>query len=120
EATADMLDVAAQFFSASEAEALRALPPERQPERFFSIWTLKEAYVKARGLGIAAVPLQDFSFALAADGCIGLSLAPSLGDEPAGWRFASVKVSADHLLAVAVRLPAAARLRLRVGVWAPE
>jgi 4'-phosphopantetheinyl transferase len=120
EPTADMLDVAAQFFSTGEVEALSGLAPEEQPGRFFTLWTLKEAYVKARGLGIAAVSLPDIAFALAADGCIGLSVAPSLGDEPAGWRFASLKVSADHLLAVAVRLPAAARLRLRVGVWAPE
>ena len=120
EPTADMLDVAAQFFSTGEVEALSVLAREEQPGRFFTLWTLKEAYVKARGLGIAAVSLPDVAFALGADGCIGLSLAPSLGDEPAGWRFASLKVSADHLLAVAVRLPAAARLRLRVGVWAPE
>ena len=119
EATADTLAVAAQFFSASEAEALRALPPDEQPARFFSTWTLKEAYVKARGLGIAAVPLQDLSFALAPDGSIGLSIAPSLADDPAAWQFASIQVSADHRLAVAVRVPAA-QLRLRIGVWAPE
>lgn len=120
EPTADMLDVAAQFFSTGEVEALSVIAPEEQPGRFFTLWTLKEAYVKARGLGIAAVSLSDVAFALGADGSIGLSLGPSLGDEPADWRFASLKVSADHLLAVAVRLPAAARLRLGVGVWAPQ
>jgi 4'-phosphopantetheinyl transferase len=120
EPTADMLDVAAQFFSTGEVEALSVLAPDEQPRRFLTLWTLKEAYLKARGLGIPAISLPDVAFALGADGCIGLSLAPSLGDEPTGWRFASIEVSADHLLAVAVRPPAAAPLRLRVGVWAPE
>jgi 4'-phosphopantetheinyl transferase len=118
--TADMLDVAAQFFSASEAQALRALSPEEQPERFFTLWTLKESYVKARGVGIAAIPLQEFTFDLAADNSIRLSLAPSLGDEAAGWQFASIRVSADHLLAVAARLPGGKPLRLRMATWTPE
>jgi 4'-phosphopantetheinyl transferase len=115
----DMLDVAAQFFSAREAEALRALGPEEQAERFFSLWTLKEAYVKARGLGIAAVPLQDFTFGLGA-GAIDLSFEPGLRDDAAAWRFASIKVSADHLLAVGARIGGATPLRVRVATWIPE
>jgi 4'-phosphopantetheinyl transferase len=115
-----MLDVAGQFFSADEVDGLRALAQEEKSKRFFELWTLKESYAKARGLGIAALSLPDVAFALGADGSIGLSLAPSLLDDPADWRFASLEVSAEHLLAVAVRLPAAAPLRLRVGVWAPE
>jgi 4'-phosphopantetheinyl transferase len=120
EPTADMLDVAAQFFSTSEAQALRALPPQEQPERFLTLWTLKESYVKARGLGIAAVSLQDVAFDIRTDGSIGLALAPSLGDEAAGWHFASIRVSAHHLLAVAARLAGAATLRLRVATWVPD
>jgi 4'-phosphopantetheinyl transferase len=116
----DMLAVAAQFFSAREVDGLRALPLEQQHERFFTLWTLKESYAKARGLGIAALSLTDVAFALAGDGSIGLSLDPRLGDDAVGWRFTSLKVSADHLLAVAARLPAAAPLRLRVGTWTPQ
>jgi 4'-phosphopantetheinyl transferase len=120
EPMADMLDVAAQFFSGAEVEALRALPAQDRAERFFMLWTLKESYVKARGLGIAAMPLPDVAFDLGTDDSIGLALAPRLGDEASAWQFACVRVSADHLLAVAARLAGAAPLRLRMATWVPD
>src|SRR5690606_16111721 len=46
------VDVADTFFAPGEVAALRALPLEQQPERFFEYWTLKESYIKARGLGL--------------------------------------------------------------------
>ena len=44
--------VAERFFSHSEFEALQAMPLEQRTAAFFSAWTRKEAYVKARGEGI--------------------------------------------------------------------
>jgi 4'-phosphopantetheinyl transferase len=120
DATPDMLDVARQFFSTAEAAALGALAIEEQAERFFAIWTLKESYVKARGLGIAAVPLQAFTFDLGRDGSIGLSFEPGLDDDAGAWRFATIRVSADHLLAVAARLGEAGAPRVRVATWVPR
>jgi 4'-phosphopantetheinyl transferase len=45
--------IAERFLSRSEFEALRYAPSERRTEFFFTAWTRKEAYVKARGDGIA-------------------------------------------------------------------
>ena len=64
-------------FSASEVKALRTLPAFTQSQRFFAYWTLKECYVKARGLGLA-LPLDRFSF-LVDDHAIRLSIRRPVG-----------------------------------------
>lgn len=69
-----MADVAHRFFAPQEAAAMLALPPSQQPERFFTLWTLKEAYAKARGVGLS-LPLDDFSFVFGSLGS--LALAPN-------------------------------------------
>ena len=46
-------DIIEQFFSPGEIAALRELPGHMQPEAFFCCWTRKEAYLKARGKGLA-------------------------------------------------------------------
>jgi 4'-phosphopantetheinyl transferase len=65
---AEMADeqIAARFFSPHEVAALRALRPDHQHEAFFTCWTRKEAYVKARGAGIT-VGLDRFDVSLAPD-----------------------------------------------------
>src|SRR5690349_629399 len=47
------LPVARRYFSAREVSALDALAPEARPRRFLRLWTLKEAYLKAVGEGLA-------------------------------------------------------------------
>lgn len=56
-------EIAERFFSEQEVAALGELPPERSSEAFFTCWTCKEAYVKARGGGLQ-IPLRSFSVSL--------------------------------------------------------
>jgi 4'-phosphopantetheinyl transferase len=95
------LALADRFFAPSEVRALRALPRDRQRARFFAYWTLKESYIKARGLGLA-IPLQKFAFSLRPDGPILLTIDPGLNDDPARWRFALMRASERHALALGV------------------
>jgi 4'-phosphopantetheinyl transferase len=49
----EMAEIGAMFCSAHENALLNAAPPEKKLEVFFSLWTRKEAYLKATGEGIA-------------------------------------------------------------------
>jgi 4'-phosphopantetheinyl transferase len=60
----DVLAIAERYFSKQETTELFALPSDKQRDRFFDYWTLKESYIKAWGLGLA-IPLGDFSFTIA-------------------------------------------------------
>lgn len=113
------LSVADRFFSASEVRALCALAPADRRQRFFHYWTLKESYIKARGMGVS-LPLDGFSFHLDGGGPIRISVAPSLADDPRLWQFASMRPTAQHTLAVAVRRGAGADLALRVATVVPQ
>lgn len=95
------LKIARRFFSPSEVADLEALAPQRQREGFFDYWTLKEAYIKARGMGLA-IPLRQFSFHLAAGEPVRISFAPELKDEPSRWQFAQLRLTDCHLVSIAV------------------
>jgi 4'-phosphopantetheinyl transferase len=98
----DLLDVADRFFSPFEVKALRALPPEEQMDRFFLYWTLKESYIKARGMGLA-ISLSAFSFDLdAPGGGVRVLFDPSLGDDPGRWQFSVMSYGRRHAIAAGV------------------
>ncbi len=104
--------IAEHFFAPDEVAALRALPPERQHGRFFELWTLKEAYIKARGMGLA-ISLHRFAYALDHGG-VALAIDPELGDVPAGWQFLLDAPTERHKLALAVRFPGGAPAQVKL------
>jgi 4'-phosphopantetheinyl transferase len=55
--------IAASVFSARENAVLSGLPASQQQEAFYLCWTCKEAYVKAKGLGLEQ-PLEQFDVSL--------------------------------------------------------
>ena len=95
-------DVAARFFAPAEVAHLQSLPEDDQERLFFDYWTLKEAYIKARGFGLA-LPLGDFAFHLAAAGAPAISFEPSMPDDPATWQFLQDWPTPTHRLGLAIR-----------------
>jgi 4'-phosphopantetheinyl transferase len=103
------LEVADRFFSKREAEALRALPASDQAHRFWELWTFKESYIKARGLGLS-LPLSKFSFQLDDDAAqVDIGFEPGLDDSPARWRFWQLRPDANHLVALCLEACASAQ-----------
>ena len=52
--------IAKHSFSPKEIDALLKVPPTLKPALFFHIWSQKEAFIKATGLGLS-YPTQEFS-----------------------------------------------------------
>jgi 4'-phosphopantetheinyl transferase len=101
------LEVADRYFAPSEVAELRAQPAAAQPRRFLDYWTLKESYIKARGMGLS-IPLDQFALTIDA-AVIRITFTREIADDPARWRFAQVAPAGRHLVAVAVEVRASDR-----------
>lgn len=93
-------EIAGKFFAPSEMAALTGLPESSRSEAFFRVWTAKEAYLKARGDGLA-YPLDAFAVT------IGASLPSRLrwhreGAEATRWWLLPLTPSAGFVATVAV------------------
>ncbi len=91
-----------RFFSEYEAADLRHFSNKERQLRFFEYWTLKEAYIKACGMGLS-IPLKQFSFHITRKAPLTISFAPELNDDPKSWRFWLIKPTKSHQIALAVR-----------------
>jgi 4'-phosphopantetheinyl transferase len=96
--------------------ALRILPRSRQTEAFFACWTLKEAYLKARGVGLR-VPLNQFAVTLAPDQSAALLFDATDRQAASLWSLQSLDVGEDFAAALAVE---GQGWRLRRWLWTGE
>jgi 4'-phosphopantetheinyl transferase len=104
-------EVAERFFSARELEQFETLRGDERRERGLTLWTLKEAYMKARGMGMA-LPTKQFSFVFEGGDGIRLEIDAEAGDEAGRWRFCVLDY-AEHRIALMVESSGAPEL----DVW---
>ncbi len=96
-------ELAKALFAPPEISALQASQGVEKTELFFSFWTLKEAYCKARGMGLL-LPLQKFWFELHR-GDPEIFFSAGLSDDRRRWGFKLFSPSPKHRMAVAAFSP---------------
>jgi 4'-phosphopantetheinyl transferase len=109
-----ILPLAARVFSPREQSQLEALPAAQRPGRALSLWVLKEAYIKARGLGLA-IPLRQFSFQFD-NGRIQFEIEPCLQDRPERWSFCLFD-HAGHRVAAMLECPGNEHCAIDLQFW---
>jgi len=110
------LGLAERYFAPAEVEALRRVPAEEMPRAFLDFWTLKEAYIKARGMGLA-LPLDGFAFHLGPGGAARITFSPRIDDDPFSWKFTRFVLKERHKVALAVRRPPGGDAVLTLRPW---
>jgi 4'-phosphopantetheinyl transferase len=95
-----VLGVMHRSFSPQErADVLTRAEPERS-RRFFEYWTVKEAYAKARGLGLA-LPFDEIGCRFDAHG-VNLRLGAGCDDDAGRWQVRSWAATPVHVAAAVV------------------
>lgn len=105
----EIVPLASRVFSEAERAQLDALPAAERPDRALSLWTFKEAYIKARGMGLS-LPLQKISFLFGEPQNdeprkIYFAAEPEVDDDPTRWQFCQFNY-AGHRVALAVEASA--------------
>jgi len=96
--------LAESTFAPSERAALAAQPQNEQETQFFTYWTLKESYLKARGLGLS-LPLDSIAFSIADRPRLAAQMVFSAANDCTEWQFALLAPTPMHIAAVCVRRP---------------
>jgi 4'-phosphopantetheinyl transferase len=95
------LEIAQRFFSPQEVAVLQAISKDLQRQAFFNCWTRKEAYIKAKGLGLS-LPLDQFEVSLIPGEPAALLSNKNNPDETSRWSLQELMPGADYAAALAI------------------
>ena len=102
EKTRRVAQIAERYFAPSEVKDLMRLPQTERLTRFYQLWTLKESYIKACGLGLA-IPLRHFSYAFSGEDRISIRFDSDRNDDPAHWQFWQLDTAFPFQLSLAIK-----------------
>ena len=94
--------LAQRFFSAAEVRELFAVPAEQRQEAFLNGWTRKEAYIKARGLGLS-LDLRQFDVSLTPGAPAALLANRETGQEHILWSLNELAPGPGFIAALALK-----------------
>jgi 4'-phosphopantetheinyl transferase len=93
--------IAERFFSPYEVSMLRALSTEMQHEAFFRCWTRKEAYLKARGIGLS-LALNQFDVSVTPEAPAAILRTREEGQDISCWSLHDLFLGSGYVAALAV------------------
>jgi 4'-phosphopantetheinyl transferase len=96
-----MTDLLDRCLSIRERQQLDALPASDRPDRFTRLWTAKESYLKARGLGIIE-SLDQVEIELDASGGPALRLGAELDDVGSRWQLRCFQPTEGHVVTLCI------------------
>jgi 4'-phosphopantetheinyl transferase len=94
-------NIANRFFSPAEVDCLSRLPALARHEAFFNCWTRKEAFIKAKGMGLS-LPLDQFDVTLEPSEPATLLRTRWDEEEAARWSLEAIDAGEGYVAAVAV------------------
>ncbi|VAW82727.1 hypothetical protein MNBD_GAMMA14-1346 [hydrothermal vent metagenome] len=103
--------VAERMFSALELKQLMRYEGRAFLEYFYECWTLREAYVKARGIGIS-FPTRQLTFNREGSQ-ISIRFDAQINDSGSHWHFQLIRPNSTHLTAIALRHSGKLNKRIR-------
>lgn len=92
-------EVAKRVLSVNEIAALESLPQSLRLAGFFNCWARKEAYVKARGMGLS-IPLNSFDVSLVRGGTV-TSVESANSSGTSNWKIEDLTIDSRYAAAVA-------------------
>jgi 4'-phosphopantetheinyl transferase len=95
-------ELAERFFSPRETEMLNSLPDELRFQAFYTCWTRKESYLKARGEGLM-IPSKDFDVSLAPSKSARLQRTLWDPKEASRWMLYNLEPHPDYVATLTVR-----------------
>lgn len=108
--------LATRVLTRNEQATLQAARPEHRLPTFYQFWTLKEAVLKAAGVGLTIAPARlEFSLKHGQEPEL-LQIPAQLG-QPADWTFRCFQPTPSHACALALRLPPTSRVQIAWQEW---
>jgi len=99
-----MSEIASKNFTSEESEFFHRTPGADRQRVFFQLWTCKEAFLKALGVGLTA-PLRSFSLDPSRNPRSALVHASAHGERPSDWHVGNIPCSSGATAAIAIDRP---------------